>query len=97
MTKAQIVDRISAATGLTKLETDAVVDGFMVTVIEAVAAGEMVELRGFGTFRAKERAPRNARNPQTNEGMVIPKRTVPVFKPAGEFRRVVNAGRIGDS
>ncbi|MDX1439204.1 MAG: HU family DNA-binding protein [Rubricoccaceae bacterium] len=94
MTKAQIVDRISAATGLTKLETDAVVDGFMVTVIEAVASGEMVELRGFGTFRAKERAPRNARNPQTNERMVIPRRNVPVFKPAGEFRRAVNEARI---
>lgn len=97
MTKAQIVDRISAATGLTKLETDAVVDGFMVTVIEAVSSGEMVELRGFGTFRAKERAPRNARNPQTNEKMVIPRRHVPVFKPASEFRRVVNESRIGNT
>lgn len=94
VTKAQIVDRIADATGLTKVEAEAVVDGFMLTVIEAVEAGEMVELRGFGTFRARERAPRNARNPQTNEKMVVPRRFVPVFKPAAEFRRAVNETRI---
>ncbi len=94
VTKAQIVDRIAAATGLTKVEAEAVVDGFMLTVIEAVKAGDMVELRGFGTFRPRERAPRNARNPQTNEKMVVPRRYVPVFKPASEFRRAVNEARI---
>ncbi len=94
VTKAQIVGRIADATGLTKVEADAVIDGFMITVIEAVEAGEKVELRGFGTFRARERAPRNARNPQTNETMVVPRRFVPVFKPATEFRRAVNEARI---
>ena len=62
--------------------------------LEKVMAGEMVELRGFGTFRARERAPRNARNPQTNEKMIVPRRFVPVFKPAAEFRRAVNEARI---
>jgi len=94
VTKAQIVGRIAGATGLTKVEAEAVVDGFMLTVIEAVKTGEMVELRGFGTFRARERAPRNARNPQTNERMIVPRRFVPVFKPAAEFRRAVNEARI---
>ncbi|MFN3596267.1 MAG: HU family DNA-binding protein [Rubricoccaceae bacterium] len=89
MTKAQIVDRIAAATGLTKLETEAVVDGFMRTVISAVAEGDGVELRGFGSFRAQARAARTARNPTTDEPVPVPPRVVPVFKPAAEFRRVV--------
>ena len=94
MTKAQIVDRIASATGLTKVETEAVVDGFMLTVIEAVSEGELVELRGFGSFRARERAARMARNPQTDEPVAVPRRYVPWFKPAGDFRRIVNETRI---
>ena len=89
MTKAQIVDRIAAATGLTKMETEAVVDGFMQTVLEAVAEGDRVELRGFGTFRAVERAPRTARNPRTDQPVPVPRRMAPVFKPAQDFRRRV--------
>ena len=93
MTKAQIVDRIAAATGLTKMETEAVVDGFMQTVLEAVAEGDRVELRGFGTFRAVERAPRTARNPRTDQPVPVPRRMAPVFKPAQDFRtRVEEAG-----
>ena len=89
VTKAQIVDRIAEATGLTKLETEAVVDGFMHTVLDAVSEGDRVELRGFGTFRAVERAPRTARNPRTDQPVPVPRRMVPVFKPAQEFRRRV--------
>ena len=97
VTKAQIVDRIAAATGLTKMETEAVVDGFMQTVLEAVAGGDRVELRGFGTFRAVERAPRTARNHRTDEPVPVPRRMAPVFKPAQDFRRRVEedgAGRL---
>ena len=72
MTKAQIVDLIAHATGLTKLETEAVVDGFMHTVLDAVAEGDRVELRGFGTFRSVERAPRTARNPRTDQPVPVP-------------------------
>lgn len=93
MTKAQIIDRIATATGLTKLETEAVVDGFMLTVVGAVEAGELVELRGFGTFRARLRKARTARNPQTDEPVEVPRQFVPVFKPAAEFRRAVNETR----
>ncbi len=91
MTKADIVDRIADATGLTKIETETVVDGFMLTVLESVAAGERIELRGFGTFRAVERAPRTARNPRTDQPVPVPARMAPVFKPAQEFRRRVEA------
>jgi nucleoid DNA-binding protein len=93
MTKAQIVDRIATATGLTKLETEAVVDGFMLTVVEAVSEGELVELRGFGTFRARLREARTARNPKTDERVEVPRQFVPVFRPAAEFRRAVNEAR----
>ena len=90
VTKADIVDRIADGTGLTKLETEAVVDGFVITVMEALETGESVELRGFGSFRVRERAARTARNPQTDEPVEVPRQFVPAFKPSRAFRRVVN-------
>jgi nucleoid DNA-binding protein len=90
VTKADIVDRIADGTGLTKLETEAVVDGFVITVMAALEAGDSVELRGFGSFRVRERAARMARNPQTDEPVEVPRQFVPAFKPSREFRRVVN-------
>lgn len=84
--KADIVDRIAAGTGLTKIETEAVVNGFIQCVIDAMKEGRSIELRGFGTFKIQHRAPRTARNPRTNEELQIPARHVPVFKPSKDFR-----------
>ena len=89
MTKADIVEKIASGTGLTKLETEAVVNGFIATVIEAITQGDGVELRGFGSFRAQHRAARSARNPSTKEIMRIDARYVPVFKASKDFREVV--------
>ena len=65
MTKADIVHVISTSVGLTKVETEAVVNGFMETVIDAMKRGEHIELRGFGSFKVVKRAKRVARNPKT--------------------------------
>jgi nucleoid DNA-binding protein len=80
MTKADIVNRIAQATGLTKVETDVVVDGFIKTVSEALSEGNRIELRDFGVFSIKKRRPRAARNPRTGEAVEIEERFVPVFK-----------------
>lgn len=90
MTKADIIDRIATGTGLTKIETEAVVNGFISTLIEAMKEEKSVELRGFGSFRVQLRKARKARNPQTNEEVRIGPRYVPVFRPAKDFRRVVD-------
>ncbi|MFW5973144.1 MAG: HU family DNA-binding protein [Bacteroidota bacterium] len=89
MNKADIVDRIASGTGLTKIETEAVVNGFISTVIDALAHGQTIELRGFGTFKIQHRAPRTARNPRTNTELTVPARHVPVFKPSKDFRQEV--------
>lgn len=90
MTKADMVDIISSSTGLTKVETDAVVNGFMETVIDAMKRGEHIELRGFGTFKVVERAPRVARNPKTNEEIQVLAQHVPVMKMSQDFRDQVS-------
>jgi nucleoid DNA-binding protein len=95
VTKADIVERIAAGTGLTKLETEAVVNGFIHTVKDAMMRNERVDLRGFGCFLVQERAPRAARNPRTNEPVPVPATRIPSFKPSKEFRKQVDLRTAG--
>jgi len=89
MTKADIVDIISSSTGIAKVETEAVVKGFLDTVIESLKDGKTIELRGFGSFKVVKRAQRVARNPKTNEEVIVPEQFVPVLKISKDFKRVV--------
>lgn len=92
MTKADLVDFVAQGTGLTKLETEAVIEGFFNAVIEALKNGSGIEIRGFGTFKVKKKAARNARNPKTGEKVFVPEHFVPTFKFSKDFKTVVNAG-----
>ncbi len=89
MTKADIVDVISSSTGISKIETEAVVKGFLDTVIDALKDGKSIELRGFGSFKVVKRAQRVARNPKTNEEVIVPEQHVPVLKVSKEFKKTV--------
>lgn len=91
MTKQEIVDSVSGATGLTKVETETVMNGIMALIIDALSKNERVELRGFGTFAVKHRLPKKARNPGTGETIYLEERYVPTFKPAKKMRlKVLN-------
>ena len=90
MTKQEIVDIVSNATGLTKVETETIMNGVMSTIIDSLANNEKVELRGFGTFGIKHRMPKKARNPGTGDAIYLPERYVPTFKPSKIMRSRVN-------
>ncbi|MBP8975199.1 MAG: integration host factor subunit beta [Bacteroidetes bacterium] len=90
MTKADIVDKIASATGLTKVETEAVVDGFIQSVIDAMKEGKNIEIRGFGSFKVKKRKGRMARNPRTGEQVLVGEHYVPYFKVSKEMKQAVN-------
>ncbi|MCB0722104.1 MAG: integration host factor subunit beta [Ignavibacteriae bacterium] len=89
MTRAQIAAKISEATGLSKKETEIVVEGFISCVIEALKENETIEIRGFGTFKNNIKEPRIARNPKTGEKIQLGKRFIPMFKVSKEFKKVV--------
>ena len=90
MTKADIVDRIATGTGLTKVDTEAVVDGFILTVIDAMKEGRNIEIRGFGSFKIKKRKGRVARNPRTGEQVMVEEHWVTLFKVSKEVKQAVN-------
>jgi DNA-binding protein HU-beta len=90
VTKADIVDVIASGTGLTKVETEAVVDGFIQTVIASLRDGKNIEIRGFGSFKVKKRKGRMARNPRTGAQVPVQDHYVPIFKVSKELKSVVN-------
>lgn len=90
MTRADIANKIANATGLSKVETETVVEGFIMCVIDALKEQESIEIRGFGTFKVKERKPRIARNPKTGAKVELGRRFVPMFKVSKEFKKAVN-------
>ena len=91
MTKADLVEQVADAIGpgVTKKDCALVVDAFLNAVKRALANGEHIEIRGFGTWKVKERKSRMARNPRTGEPVEVPARMVPVFKPSKTIRNRV--------
>lgn len=90
LTKAEIVTKVAAAVGLTKIETEAVINGFIVAINDSLKEGNEIEIRGLGSFRIIERQPRLARNPKTGGKVQLPKRRVPQFRPSKDLRKAVN-------
>lgn len=89
MTKADLVEKIYEETGLTKKDIALVVDHLIEVISESLATGNNIEIRGFGSFKVKERKGRIARNPRTGEPVEVPNRMVPVFKPSKELKNRV--------
>ena len=90
MTKSDIISEVSQGTGLTKVEIEAVLDGFILSISESLKRGERVDIRGFGSFLVKQRAARDARNPATREIVKLKERFVPVFKVSKLLKEDVN-------
>ena len=90
MTKADIVEQISNQTGLSKVQTKAVFEGVLSSIMSILANGGRIELRGFGVFSVKSRKSRMARNPRTGTPVALDKRYVPVFKASPDFQEHVD-------
>ncbi|MBO5716577.1 MAG: integration host factor subunit beta [Alistipes sp.] len=85
MTKADIVNQIAKSTGVEKIQVQAIVEAFMDSVKAAMAEGQNVYLRGFGSFIIKKRAMKVARNISKNTTITIPEHNIPAFKPSKSF------------
>jgi nucleoid DNA-binding protein len=91
MTKADLVDHVAATVQLPKSQTDAVLTQCLQAIIDAVQAGEAVDLRGFGRFHLRHRQPRTGRNPRTGEPVQIPAKAVPTFSAGKAFQERVQS------
>lgn len=90
MTKAELVEDVADAAELTKKDAERLVEIVFESIIETLNQGEKIELRGFGSFRVRERGARRGRNPKTGDPVSIPAKRVPYFKPGKELKELIN-------
>jgi integration host factor subunit beta len=90
MTKAQLVNKVASQINLTKKQTEVVVNTVFQSITESLSEGKKVELRGFGSFRIRERNARTGRNPKSGAQVEVPAKRVPFFKAGKELRELVD-------
>ena len=94
MTKADIINEISATTGVAKKDVTVTVEALMKVIRDAMCNEENVYLRGFGTFVVKKRAEKTARNISQNTTLTTPAHNFPGFKPAKSFQQRMKGEEI---
>lgn len=94
MTKKEIVKAISEEIGLTQLKTKEIVQKTFDAIVETLVRDGRIELRNFGVFEVKQRAPRKARNPRTGDKVFVPAKNVVTFKPGKEMEEKVRQMQI---
>ena len=92
MTKAVLVEEVAQVTDLTKKHAEVIVETVFRSIIDALHRGEKIELRGFGSFRLRQREPRRGRNPKTGDRVDVPPKKVPYFKPGKDLKELINHG-----
>lgn len=91
LTRAALIDEVAAVTGLLKKDAGVIVDAAIATMIESLRAGSPIEIRGFGSFRHRDRGSRLGHNPKTGAKVKVPAKRVCYFKPGKILLEIVNA------
>ncbi len=91
MTKSVLIEKVAEKVeGLTRNQTEIVVDTVFDSIKKALMSGDKIEIRGFGNFRLKTRNPRKARNPKTGESVEVPGKKVLYFKVGKALKETLN-------
>jgi len=90
MIKADLVNKIAREMNVSKQEAESGINLFFRTIKEAIQRGEEIELRGFGSFRFRQRGARSGRNPRTGELVDVPPKKVLYFKPSKILKTMIN-------
>ena len=90
VTKADLVEQVVRVTELPRKESEAVVETIFESIIGALQGGDRIEIRGFGSFRTRQRRGRTGRNPKTGAKVEVPPKKIPFFKPSKELKDFVN-------
>ncbi len=91
MTKADLIEEVSRLAELTRKDSEVIVETIFDSVVRALRSGDKIEIRGFGSFRTRQRKPRVGRNPKTGDRVEVPAKKIPFFKPSKELKDMVNS------
>jgi integration host factor subunit beta len=90
MTKAELIEEVSRVVEMSRKDSEVIVETIFDSVVRALRTGEKIEIRGFGSFRTRQRQPRIGRNPKTGTRVEVPAKRIPFFKPSKELKDLVN-------
>src|SRR5947208_7803993 len=90
MTKADLIEEVSRVVEMTRKEAEVIVEAIFDSIVRSLRGGDKIEIRGFGSFRTRQRQPRVGRNPKTGTRVEVPSKRIPYFKPSKELRDLVN-------
>lgn len=93
MTKADLIEDVLQVTELSRKDSEIVVETIFDSIVKALRTGDKIEIRGFGSFRTRQRDARIGRNPKTGVRVDVPAKKIPYFKPSKELKDTVNAER----
>jgi len=92
MTKADLIEEVTLAGEMSRKDSEIIVETVFDSIVKALRSGDKIEIRGFGSFRTRERKSRVGRNPKTGARVEVPAKKIPYFKPSKELKDVVNGG-----
>ena len=90
MTKADLIEEVSRVVEMTRKESEVIVETIFDSIVKSLRSGDKIEIRGFGSFRTRQRQARIGRNPKSGERVEVPAKRIPFFKPSKELRDIVN-------
>jgi integration host factor subunit beta len=91
MTKADLIEEVSRVVEMTRKESEVIVEAIFDSIVRSLRGDDKIEIRGFGSFRTRQRQSRVGRNPKTGTRVEVPAKKIPYFKPSKELKDVVNA------
>ena len=91
MTKAELIEDVSRAVEMSRKDSEIIVETILDSIVKSLRAGDKIEIRGFGSFRTRQRKPRVGRNPKTGARVDVPAKRIPYFKPSKELKDLVNS------
>ena len=97
MTKAELIDEVSKVVEMTRKDSEIIVETIFESIVNSLHKGDKIEIRGFGSFRTRQRQPRVGRNPKTGSRVEVPSKRIPYFKPSKELRDLVNQSAASGS
>jgi integration host factor subunit beta len=95
MTKAELIEEVSKVVEMTRKDSEIIVETIFESIVNSLHKGDKIEIRGFGSFRTRQRQPRVGRNPKTGSRVEVPSKRIPYFKPSKELRDLVKDSAAG--
>src|SRR6476660_8306627 len=97
MTKADLIEEVSRLAELTRKDSEIIVETIFDSVVRSLRSGDKIEIRGFGSFRTRQRKPRVGSNHQTGAREEVPAKNIPYFNPKKQIKHVINHHKPGDT